>query len=73
MPDQRRIRSAMAIETKRVKSRFYSDFEVCALAPMTVDTGVKAAAVRVVMVARQTVHGRVLTVIEVQWQSHGTT
>ena len=60
----------MAVETKGVKSRFYSDFEVGALAAMTVDAGVEAAPVRVIMVAGQTVNGGVLAVIEVQRQSH---
>jgi len=40
---------AMTIETKGVKSRFYSDFEVGPLAAMTMDARVEAAAVRVIV------------------------
>jgi hypothetical protein len=60
----------MTVETKRVKSGFYSDFEVGTLAAMTMDAGVEAAAVGIVMVAGETVHGRMFTVIEIQGQSH---
>jgi hypothetical protein len=70
MPDQRRIRSAMTIETKRVKSCLYSNLEVGALAAMTMDAGVETAAVRIVVVAGETVHGRMLSMIEIQGQSH---
>ena len=66
MPDQDRIRSAMAVETKAVKLRLDTDLEIGALAAMAMDTGVESGAVRIIMMAGETVHGGMLAVIEVQ-------
>jgi hypothetical protein len=72
VPDQRRIGSAMTVETECVKAGLYSHFEVGALAAMTMDAGVESAAVCIVMVAGKAVHCRMFAVIEVQGQRHRT-
>ena len=44
------------------------DFEIRARAAVAKDTGIEPAPIRIVMVADQTVDGRVFAVVEVQWQ-----
>ena len=68
MTREPRFGVAVAVETKAMKPRLHSDLEICAAAAMTMNAGVEAAAIGVVVVAGKTVDRHVLAVIEVQRQ-----
>lgn len=67
-----RRRVAVAVQTKAVKARLHTDFQIRAGAAMTLDTGVGSEAIGIVVVAGQTVDGRMLGMIEVQGQPFRT-
>ena len=58
----------MAVQAKAVEPRFDSDFEIGAVAAMTMDAAVESSAIDVVMVADQAIHGRMFAMIEIQRQ-----
>jgi hypothetical protein len=68
---QRRRGIAVAVEAKGVESRLHSELQIGAAAAMAMDAVVEPSAIRIVVVARQTIDGRVLAMIEVQRQRVG--
>ena len=68
MTRKARLGIAMAIKTKTMKPRLDLELEVSTRAAMTMDARIEAAAVRIVMVADQTVHHHVFAMVEIQRQ-----
>ena len=71
VPQKARFRVTVAVEAKAVEPRFDPDLEVRAFAAMTMDAGVEAAPIRVIMVAEQAIDGDMLAMIEIQGQRLG--
>jgi len=65
---QGRIGVAVAAQAEAMEACFDSDFEIGAVAAMAMDAAVEPSAIGIVMVAGQTVDGRMLGMIEVQGQ-----
>jgi hypothetical protein len=63
-----RLGIAMAVKTKTMKPRLDRDLEIRTRAAMTMDARIEAAAIRIIMVADQTVHGHVLAMVKIQRQ-----
>src|ERR1700722_15848377 len=62
---------AVAVEAESMKSRLHSELQIGTAAAMAMDAAIEAPAVRIVVVASQTIDGRVLAMIEVQRQRLG--
>jgi len=63
-----RLGMAVTVEAEAVESRLDRDLDVGRAAAMTMDAGIEAAAIGIVMVADEAVDGHVLAVIEIQRQ-----
>ena len=68
MTRETRLRIAMAVKAKTMKPRLDCDLNLGAAAAMTMDAGIEAAAIGIVMVADKTVDGHMFAVIEIQRQ-----
>src|ERR1700730_16751862 len=65
---QCRPRMSVAVQAKIMKPCLDPDFEIRARATVTKDAGIEPASIGIVVMADETIDGRVLAVVEVQRQ-----